>query len=161
MARDGFKFYESVNGVWLTKEVPFKYMRREIFDINIVFSVVVELKSAFEKDDAEDIIDEQIIGTYGWEYVQQALFQILFDDNNKKETYSSVADIFWSAVLKNQKMRKKTTVALLYYRLGNVSAPYENNIICSITSELFNLDYANSEYNPLRDEKIEFLRNSH
>ena len=51
-------------------------------------------------------------------------------------------------------LRKKTTVALLYYRLGNVAAPYENNIIWSITSELFHLDYANSEYNPLKDDKI-------
>lgn len=29
MAEDGFKFYKSVNGVWLTKEVPIKYMCRE------------------------------------------------------------------------------------------------------------------------------------
>ncbi|MBE5861257.1 MAG: RNA 2'-phosphotransferase [Lachnospiraceae bacterium] len=29
MHRDGFKFYKSVNGVWLTKEVPVKYLRKE------------------------------------------------------------------------------------------------------------------------------------
>ena len=29
MNRDGFKFYESVNGVWLTKEVPVKYLSKE------------------------------------------------------------------------------------------------------------------------------------
>lgn len=29
MHRDGFKFYRSVNGVWLTKEVPVKYLKKE------------------------------------------------------------------------------------------------------------------------------------
>lgn len=29
MQRDGFKFYKSVNGVWLTKEVPVKYLRKK------------------------------------------------------------------------------------------------------------------------------------
>ena len=28
MYRDGYKFYLSVNGVWLTKEVPVKYLQR-------------------------------------------------------------------------------------------------------------------------------------
>ena len=28
MYRDGYKFYLSVNGVWLTKEVPIKYLQR-------------------------------------------------------------------------------------------------------------------------------------
>lgn len=28
MCRDGYKFYLSVNGVWLTKEVPVKYLQR-------------------------------------------------------------------------------------------------------------------------------------
>ncbi|MBR3508952.1 MAG: RNA 2'-phosphotransferase, partial [Lachnospiraceae bacterium] len=29
MQLDGYKFYKSVNGVWLTKEVPVKYLRKE------------------------------------------------------------------------------------------------------------------------------------
>ncbi|MBR5762406.1 MAG: hypothetical protein IK018_05690 [Lachnospiraceae bacterium] len=29
MHRDGFKFYRSVNGVWLTKEVPVEYLAKE------------------------------------------------------------------------------------------------------------------------------------
>ena len=29
MARDGILFYRSVNGVWLTKTVPARYLRRE------------------------------------------------------------------------------------------------------------------------------------
>ena len=28
MQRDGYRFYKSVNGVWLTKEVPIKYLRK-------------------------------------------------------------------------------------------------------------------------------------
>ena len=28
MFRDGYKFYLSVNGVWLTKEVPVKYLKQ-------------------------------------------------------------------------------------------------------------------------------------
>ncbi len=32
MAKDGYVFYRSVNGVWLTKEVPVKYLRRDCFD---------------------------------------------------------------------------------------------------------------------------------
>lgn len=30
MAKDGYKFYRSVNGVWLTKEVPVKYLEADI-----------------------------------------------------------------------------------------------------------------------------------
>lgn len=32
MFEDGYKFYKSVNGVWLTKEVPTKYFGYKIFD---------------------------------------------------------------------------------------------------------------------------------
>ena len=32
MAKDGYVFYKSVNGVWLTKEVPTKYFKRDSFD---------------------------------------------------------------------------------------------------------------------------------
>ena len=42
----------------------------------------------------------------------------------------------------------------MYYRLGDVNNPYANNTIWSIASELYGLDYCNSDYNPLKDEKI-------
>ena len=29
MFRDGYKFYQSVNGVWLTKEVPLSYLKKQ------------------------------------------------------------------------------------------------------------------------------------
>jgi putative RNA 2'-phosphotransferase len=31
MKRDGYAFYRSVNGAWLTKEVPVKYLRKKIW----------------------------------------------------------------------------------------------------------------------------------
>ncbi len=34
MQKDGYDFYKSVNGVWLTKEVPTKYIEHETFDEN-------------------------------------------------------------------------------------------------------------------------------
>lgn len=153
MARDGYVFYKSVNGVWLTKEVPSQYFKRDSFDYNIVNAIAEEILVAIADDDL-DVIEEQIIPKYSWEYVQQALFAILLDNSKTVEQYSEVANAFWSAVLNGEKIRKETTVALLYYRLGNVNAPYENNTIWSITAKLMDLDYSNSEYNPLKDEKI-------
>ena len=153
MARDGFVFYKSVNGVWLTKEVPSRYFKRDSFDYNVVNEIADKVLLAIADDDLE-AIEEQIIPKYSWEYVQQALFAILLDNSKTAEQYSEVANVFWSAVLNGEKIRKKTTVALLYYRLGNVNAPYENNTIWSITVKLLDLDYSNSEYNPLKDEKI-------
>ena len=32
MQKDGYQFFKSVNGVWLTKEVPVTYFKRETFD---------------------------------------------------------------------------------------------------------------------------------
>ena len=32
MFRDGYKFYQSVNGVWLTKKVPLSYLEKQAFD---------------------------------------------------------------------------------------------------------------------------------
>jgi RNA:NAD 2'-phosphotransferase (TPT1/KptA family) len=31
MKRDGYAFYRSVNGVWLTKKVPVKYLQKKIW----------------------------------------------------------------------------------------------------------------------------------
>lgn len=153
MAKDGYVFYKSVNGVWLTKEVPVKYFKRDNFDYDIVNEIAARIREAFVAED-EDTIEEQLIPQYSWEYVQQALFAILLDDNSTSEQYNEVANVIWNAVLDGQKIKKKTAIALLYYRLGDVNSPYENNTIWSITSSLFKLDYANSEYNPLKDDKI-------
>ena len=152
MAKDGYVFYKSVNGVWLTKEIPTKYFKRDSFDYGIVNQIVAKLSEALATEDEDTI--ESLIASFGWEYVQQALFKILLDNHSTALQCDDVANVFWNAVLDGQKIRKTATVALLYYRLGNVNAPYENNTLWSITSKLFDLDYANTEYNPLKDEKI-------
>lgn len=152
MSKDGYAFYKSVNGVWLTKEVPAKYFKRDSFDCNIVNKIAEKLREVFTAENEEAI--EELIASSGWEYVQQALFAILLDDNSTVIQYEEVANVFWNAVLDGQKIRKTTAIALLYYRLGDINVPYENNTIWSITSKLFDLDYANAEYNPLKDEKI-------
>lgn len=153
MAIDGYVFYKSVNGVWLTKEVPVKYFKRDSFDFDTVNEIATRLRDAFAAED-KDAAEEHIVQQYSWEYVQQALFAILLDDNSTDLQYDEVANIIWNAVLDGQKIRKTTAIALLYYRLGDINAPYENNTIWSIASTLFDLDYANAEYNPLKDEKI-------
>ncbi len=63
MAKDGYVFYKSSNGVWLTKEVPIQYFKRDSFDYDIVNEIVAELREAYI-DDNEDAIEEQIIPTY-------------------------------------------------------------------------------------------------
>lgn len=153
MAKDGYMFYKSVNGVWLTKEVPTKYFKRDSFDYDIVNEIAAKLREAFAAED-EDAVEKQLIPQYSWEYVQQALFSILLDDSSTTEQYNEVANVIWNAVLDGQKIRTTTTIALLYYRLGDINAPYENNTIWSIASNLLDLDYANAEYNPLKDEMI-------
>ena len=155
MASDGLKFYKSVNGVWLTKEVPVQYFKRDSFDYNEIQVIKEELVDAFRNsEEPVEHTEETIIPKYGWEYVQQALFSILLDKSCGKGYCSTVARIIWGAVLDGRKIRKKTTVALLYHRLGDVYAPCANELIWSITAKLFNLDISESEYNPLKDEKI-------
>lgn len=68
MARDGYVFYKSVNGVWLTKEVPVKYFKRDSFDYNTVNEIAAKLREAFAAED-ENVVEEQLIPQYSWEYV--------------------------------------------------------------------------------------------
>ncbi len=155
MHRDGFVFYKSVNGVWLTKEVPVKYFKQDSFDhdkANLIAKKILEIGKTSESP--AEIIEDSIIPEYGWEYVQQALFSILLDKKAGKRAYRLAAEVIWGAVLDGQKIKKKTTVALLYHRLGDVNDPCKDELIWSITAELFHLDFMESEYNPLKDEKI-------
>ena len=171
MQREGFDFYRSVNGVWLTKEVPTKYIKRETFDEKEVKEVVGEIESILLKTELDDESLEdtsradvifELASNYSWEVLQQALFQILQSDNKSDDDYYQIAVIFWFAVLESKtrkkngqnklKFKKKTIIALLYYRLRNLE--YAENTIWSITCELYHLDYCNSNYDPLKDEKI-------
>lgn len=154
MFHDGYKFYLSVNGVWLTKEVPTQYFNRISFDKDTVDEIAKIILKSSTEDEAYEGTKEMLIGRYGWEYVQKALFSILLDDSQSATEYDICANYFMLAAFDKEKIRKKTATALLYYRLGNVNAPYENNTIWSFVSEVYGFDYSNSEYNPLKDEKI-------
>ena len=116
--------------------------------------IVSELKAVFEKEDAAEIVEETIFPKHKWQGLQQALFSILQDDAYSVNDYQIVAEIIWSAVLLGEKVDTETAIGLLYYRLGNENDPYGNNTIWSIAARLKDLDYANSEYNPLRDPAI-------
>ena len=50
------------------------------------------------------------------------------------------------------KFKKKTIIGLLYYRLRDLD--YADNLIWSITCELYHLDYCNSMYDPITDIRI-------
>ena len=108
----------------------------------------------FRSEDAIEYVSETILPQYDWNDVQEALINILLDNNRKDRDYETVAEIIWEAVLDGNSIKKAPVVGLLYYRLGNKEAPYENNLIWSIATKLYDLDYANSEFNPLKDPEI-------
>ena len=171
MQKEGFAFYKSVNGVWLTKEVPTKYIKRETFDADEIDKVVndintILLKTELDDDALEDTSRAEMIfdleKKYSWEVLQQAVFKVLLDNNRSTDDYYQMAVVLWDAVLENQnrkkngerklKFKKKTIIALLYYRLHDHETG--DNLIWSITCNLYHLDYCNSGYEPLKDEKI-------
>lgn len=116
--------------------------------------LIRKLEDAMRSEDPIDYVEEMILPQFSWNDVQDALIYILLDDNHKDKDYETVAEIIWEAVLDGRTVEKEAVVGLLYYRLGKREAPYENNLIWSIATELYNLDYSNSEFNPLMDPNI-------
>ena len=100
-----------------------------------------------------DLIYRFLVEEYGWDEVQQSLFQALIDKKTK-EDYITIAQTFWYAILDILDIDRDKAVALINYRCNPYDSPYEDNLAWSITSKLYSLDYANSEYNAFRDEKI-------
>lgn len=171
MQKAGYVFYKSVNGVWLTKEVPTKYIKRETFDEKEISAALKEINNILLKVELDDEALEntsraevifELEGKYSWEVLQQALFKVLLDDNRSEDDYYQMAVVFWIAKLESHtrkkngenklKFKKKTIIGLLYYRLRDSECA--KNLIWSITCGLYHLDYCNSEYNPMKDEKI-------
>lgn len=171
MLEAGFDFYKSMNGVWLTSKVPTQYIKRETFDENEIKTVVREidsilLKIELDDDSLEDTSRADVIFSleekYSWEVLQQAIFDILIDEKRSKDAWYQTAVVFWIAVLESKsrkkegmpklKFKKKTIIGLLYYRLRELD--YAENLIWSITCELYHLDYCNSTYDPVYDENI-------
>ena len=167
----GFDFYKSVNGVWLTSKVPTQYIKRETFDEKEIETVVREidsilLKTELDDESLEDTSRADVIfdleDKYSWEVLQQAIFNILLDENRSEDAWYQMAEVFWIAVLESKsrkkeglsklKFKKKTMIGLLYYRLRKLD--YAENLIWSITCELYHLDYCNSMYDPVTDERI-------
>ena len=113
-----------------------------------------ELIKAFLSDDFENEVEETVLSKFCWDSVQDALISMLTDDRYTHSDYEKIADVFWGAVLDEKEIKKEAVIGLLYYRLGKKEAPYENNVIWSIASKVYGLEYGNSEYNPLQDQKI-------
>lgn len=89
-------------------------------------------------------------------------YKICRNDKTARIIGDNIAVVLWFAILESQtrkrngqnklKFKKKTIIALLYYRLRNLE--YAENTIWSITCELYHLDYCNSDYDPMKDERI-------
>ena len=136
MHKNGFDFYKSVNGVWLTAKVPAQYIKRKTFDDKEIEEVVekistillnTELDSDTSDTSRAEVIFKELEEEYSWEVLQQALFTVLLDDSRDEDAWYQMACVFWSAILESDsrkreglpglKFRKKTIIALLYYRL--------------------------------------------
>ena len=170
MHKNGFRFYRSVNGVWLTKDVPTMYIKRETFDEAQIKELVQEIKNILaliiDNDDSSEKRRSDLIldleRKYSWEVLQQGLFRILLDDSFTNDEYYVIADVFWLATEESKerkanggnklKFKKKTIIGLLYYRLRNDK--HADNLIWGVVCNLYHLDFANSEYDPMSDEKI-------
>ncbi|MBR6172998.1 MAG: hypothetical protein IKQ49_07490 [Eubacterium sp.] len=75
-------------------------------------------------------------------------------DERKKDEYSVIAQTFWEAAEDELNIDADRTIALINYRCNPFDKPFEDNLAWSITSKLYGLDYADSEYNAFRDEKL-------
>ena len=173
MYKKGYKFYRSVNGVWLINDVPLKYLKRISFDDKEIEKIIADVDSVLLRRELDDdsidcpsraeTIFEELQKKYGWEKLQQAIIRILLDDRRSLDDYCEMADVIWIAALEKGegapiRFRKKTILGLLYYRLEGrdftgMHNDYEN-LLWSIACKLFHLDYCNSTYAPLKDEKI-------
>ena len=103
-----------------------------------------------------DLIHDYVVQEDGWEKVQEVLFTMLLEDRSTSD-YEALASVFWYEICEKEYIDlidKDKAVALINYRLNPFDNAYEDNLAWSITSNLYHLDYCNSEYNAFRDEKI-------
>ena len=78
-------------------------------------------------------------------------------EDRSTSDYEALASVFWYEICEKEYIDlidKDKAVALINYRLNPFDNAYEDNLAWSITSNLYHLDYCNSEYNAFRDEKI-------
>ena len=119
-----------------------------------VFAGLNALISKLRNSPKDDEEEEAVFTEYEWDDIQAALISILLDDHCAKADYEKAAGIIWDAALAGKGINIDLIVGLLYYRLGDRDAPYDNNLIWSIAAQLKSLDYANSDYDPYKDEAI-------
>ena len=162
-----------MNGVWLTAKVPTQYIKRKTFDEKEIEAVTAKINEILANEELDsdssntsraEVIFKKLEGKYSWEVLQQALFTILLDDSRDEDAWYQMACVFWSAILESDsrkreglpelKFRKKTILALLYYRLRKSENEIADNLLWSITCDLYHLDYCLSMYEPEKDEKI-------
>ena len=102
------------------------------------------------EDASEDAIND-LCDRFGWDSVQQSLFQVL-EDNGKAAHWPTVAAVFWDATLAGRRIQADKLIALLYHRFD----PYgdvEDNLVWSITIKLKSVGYL-SNYEPLSDPGV-------
>ncbi len=109
MHKNGFRFYRSVNGVWLTKDVPTKYIKRETFDEKELAVVIKEIKRILsldiDNDDTSKAVEIfDLEKDYSWEVLQQGLFKVLLEDGFTYEDYFEIANVFWLATCINTEL---------------------------------------------------------
>ena len=136
-------------------------------DEEIVEEINLILQKTELDEDSSEITRSEVIfeleEKYSWEVLQQALFRILLDENRTEDDWYQMACVFWHAICAGDtrkkkdlpilKFNKKTIIALLYYRLWD-SDDLTENLLWSITCDLYHLDYCDSMYDPVKDEKI-------
>lgn len=169
MYKDGYKFYKSVNGVWLTKEVPTKFIKRDFFEVGEILEVALKVKEILSEGAIGDSKDKDrtaylildLEKEYTWEVLQQALFRLLADDTMPLDYCHQIANVFWYAYLESEKrhdngentfkFKKKSIVGLLYYRLNDYEPAHD--AIYNVACNLFDYDF-DPDFDPLKNEKI-------
>lgn len=127
--------------------------------INEILKLDIDDNDILDINRAE-LICNFIVKDYEWDEVQNALISLLVEER-KPEDYNAIAQVFWYIDREKYRLDSDKIVALINYRCNPFDQPYENNLAWSVTSELYGLDYADSEYNPFRDEKIISILNEY
>ena len=110
-----------------------------------------------DEDTLEKLLEED---RCDWDSILHALQYILLKASDAN-LFEYAERMIWDAICdgKSLGIDKDSVIALLYSRLGDINAPYDDNVLWSIVSSVKDLDYANDEYNPLKDENVaEYMR---
>ena len=163
MHKDDYIFYKSVNGVWLTKEVPTDYIKRETFDEDEILEAALKAKSILDSGNDDKRANQilELEKQYSWEVLQQSLFRLLADNSLSMDSYHQIANVFWYAYLENEKrhekhetefkFKKKSIVGLLYYRLKDYEPAQK--AIYNVACDLYDYDF-DPGFDPLKDKHI-------